>query len=309
MTTATDRIPDLLHSLQQAPLRFISDERSGCVVVERTDDRHALSSEVVQRIADLSRHTAKDLVLLLDDDARLSGSGQVAQLMRAGTRRFGAIHALCFPAGIGPGAERLVRQQRLTDGLWLVSFAKGTPTPDLLTESHELQVVRRWLQKIQEQRRESTATEVQSATTGADHDDDDQSSDSGVVERRIAMRNRLLKEVPMIAAEQWGELSGNSGKNPSAALGKYKSTGRLFAVTHGNRNLYPAFQFSENDARPKPQIAAVLERVPEPARGWPLLSWFAAPNVFLSNKRPLEVLDSDPQAVAEAADRFYGRDD
>jgi|GEM_PF-4290630 len=312
MTSATRRVPDLLHSLQQAPVRFISDERSGCVLVERTDDRRALSSEVVQRFAELSRHTARDLVLLLDDEAQLSGAGPLAQLIRSGPRTLDTVHALCFPAGISRGSLRVVKRRRIAKGFWEMGFSTAGPTLKQQQDSQELELVLLWLQGIKVRPRTTGPTDARIPSTATADRDDDGSGTSPMPEsvaRRIALRDRLREEVPLVSAEQWGRLSGNTGKNPSAALGKYKAAGRLFAVAHGNQHLYPEFQFSENDARPKPAIAAVLERVPEPARGWPLLSWFNAPNVFLGNRKPLEAIDSDPQAVADAADRFYGRDD
>lgn len=313
MTSATHHFPDLLHSLQEAPLRFISDERSGCVLVERTDDQLALSAEVVQRFAELSRHTARDLVLLLDYEARLSGSDHIAQLIRRGPRVFDTVHALCFPAGISRGLVRVLKRRRIAKGFWEVGFSTLQPTLEPRQENQELELVLLWLQEIKDRPRTTARPDDQvSSATGTDDRDDDDNGASSVPEsvaRRIALRDRLREEVPLITAEQWSRLSGNTGRNPSAALGKYKAAGRLFAVTRGNQHLYPDFQFSENEARPKPAIAAVLERVPEPARGWPLLSWFNAPNVFLGNRKPLEAIDSDPQRVAEAADRFYGRDD
>lgn len=311
MTTAINRLPDLLHSLQQAPVRFISDDRSGCVLVERTDDRRKLSSEVVQRYADLARHTARDLVLLLDNEAQLSGATPLAQLIRSGPSHFDTVHALCFPAGISRGNVRVVKRRKLARGFWEMGFSTAGPATQQRKDSQELELVLLWLQgiKLRPRKTEPPDAPVPSSSTTDRDDDDGTSPMPESVARRIALRDRLREEVPLITAEQWAKLSGNTGRNPSAALGKYKATGRLFAVTHGNQHLYPAFQFSENDARPKPAIAAVLERVPEPARGWPLLSWFNAPNVFLHNRKPLEALDSDPQAVVDAADRFYGRDD
>jgi hypothetical protein len=39
------------------------------------------------------------------------------------------------------------------------------------------------------------------------------------------------------------------------------------------------------------------------------LSWFNAPNVLLNGRAPLDAIDTDTEAVVDAAERFYGYDD
>jgi hypothetical protein len=177
-------------------------------------------------------------------------------------------------------------------------------------ESLELQVLQRWLEgrPMRDSHRKIRVIRSKPDSAKDDGHHDVNSPHLSPIERRIALRNQLRKEVALMTADKWKEWSGSRGKNPSAALGKHKAKGRLFAVTDDDRDFYPAFQFSE-DAKPKPAIAQVLAHVPEADRGWPLLSWFNAGNVFLKDQKPMDVIDSDPQAVAEAADRFFGRDD
>ena len=123
----------------------------------------------------------------------------------------------------------------------------------------------------------------------------------------IEIRERLKQSVNLIDAAKWAKWRGVQS-NPSAALGKYKQNKRIFAVRSGNRDLYPAFQFAEN-AQPLPVLQKILKHVPKEAQGWPLLSWFDARNALLKNRKPSEVLASEPTAVVRAAARFYSRDD
>jgi hypothetical protein len=257
--------------------------------------------------------TAPGVILLFDARDQLAGSDSAERLLEAKLKFPEQVHALCFPAGIRPDSFRLARRRQIARGLVEVSFSPGKSAPEQIEQIEELRVLQRWLEQILRDAgdRPDPAKRTPSGPQTRQRDDDSADGSSGAsdVERRIQLRERLRKQVPLLTADTWARLAGNRGKNPSAALGKYKSAGRLFAVTDGNRDLYPAFQFSEADSRPKDTIATVLEHVPLEARGWPLLSWFNAPNVFLGNQKPLEAIDSDPDAVAEAADRFYGRDD
>jgi hypothetical protein len=125
---------------------------------------------------------------------------------------------------------------------------------------------------------------------------------------KTALRERLRESVPMMDAEAWGRRRGLTGKNPSAALGKYKAEGRIFSVAAGRRELYPEFQFDANES-PVPAMKEILAAVPEGARSWPLLSWFEASNAFLGDRRPRDVMAKEPHRVLDAVRRFYGADD
>lgn len=127
------------------------------------------------------------------------------------------------------------------------------------------------------------------------------------VANAIEIRERLKQSVSLIDSAKWAKWRGVQS-NPSAALGKYKKSKRIFAVRSGNRDLYPAFQFAEN-AQPLPVVQKILKIIPKEVQGWSLLSWFEARNALLKNRKPSEVLASEPAAVLRAAARFYSRDD
>jgi hypothetical protein len=125
---------------------------------------------------------------------------------------------------------------------------------------------------------------------------------------KSALRNRLFETIPSVDARTWSSRRGNTGENASAALGKHRSNGRLFAVDRGGSLFYPEFQFTEDDL-PRPIMKDLLATVPADARGWPLLSWFDAPNAHLDGRKPREVVASRPDKVLKAAQRFYGSDE
>ena len=117
-----------------------------------------------------------------------------------------------------------------------------------------------------------------------------------------------LASLAAAGAAPLSKLRGLISSNPTAALSKYKTQGRLFSVSEGRRELYPQFQFDEN-AAPLTVIAEILRIVPADARGWPLLSWFDAGNVLLGARAPRELLRQDPEAVKRAAVDYYTSDE
>ncbi len=80
----------------------------------------------------------------------------------------------------------------------------------------------------------------------------------------------------------------------------YGSGGGIFGIEDRGSILYPAFQF-DNTRRPKPVVAKVLQALGK--RGpWQVASWFTTPNGWLpDSRRPVDVMDTDPDAVVDAA--------
>jgi hypothetical protein len=127
------------------------------------------------------------------------------------------------------------------------------------------------------------------------------------VARAIRLRDELRRKVDLLNAEKWSRWRGIAGRNPSAAIGKYKAARRVFAVHEGRHDLYPRFQFNER-AEPLAGMAMVLEHVPPELDGWSLLSWFEAGNQLLGGSTPSALLAREPERVADAAKHYYARD-
>lgn len=112
------------------------------------------------------------------------------------------------------------------------------------------------------------------------------------------LRADYLLETPMLTATEIRAGSGLSPKNGSEPASRWKREGRIFAVRHGGRDLWPAFQFA--DGQPRRIIKEVLAQMPASATHWQVALWFASGNGWLDGAEPQDQLDA-PGEVVEAA--------
>jgi hypothetical protein len=120
----------------------------------------------------------------------------------------------------------------------------------------------------------------------------------------VALREKFFKENPVLTSQEVSARAGITAKNAYAAVHRWRSKNQVFAVTHGNQDLYPAFQFSF-EGRPLPIIAellAIFGQVPS-RTAWDNALWFAAPNGWLSGMKPKDQLIENPKAVTRAAEQ------
>lgn len=118
--------------------------------------------------------------------------------------------------------------------------------------------------------------------------------------RNAEFRADFMERYDVLDAGQVHRLYGSKADNTAALAGRWRSAGKIFGVEHRGRLLYPAFQF-DDAGRPKPVVAEILQALG--GRGaWQVASWFTAPNGWLPDgRRPVDVMDADPNAVAAAA--------
>ncbi len=84
--------------------------------------------------------------------------------------------------------------------------------------------------------------------------------------------------------------------------------GLIFAVETDGRNLgYPGFQFAPESPKPLPIIQDVLELLGSRLKSWSLATWFTSNAGRLDDQRPVDLLQSDPDAVIDYA-RHYLHD-
>jgi hypothetical protein len=122
--------------------------------------------------------------------------------------------------------------------------------------------------------------------------------------RNAEARNTLLAEFGALRSSEIAELAGSRAANRAALANRWRAEHRLVAVPVGDELLYPGFQFT-SEGRPHPTVGAALEALrsnPE-VSDWQAALWFAGPNGWLGGRRPVDVLDAEPDAVAEAARR------
>lgn len=132
----------------------------------------------------------------------------------------------------------------------------------------------------------------------------DEETARGQATRNAAARAKLLSEFGTLSGAQvakrvvWGP-----GEVPSSkTVGQWRRQGLVFTVGHQGRSVYPAFQFDE-EGRPRPVVADVLATLGQQSHGWELALWFTSVNGWVDGCRPVDLLSSEPEEVALAAER------
>lgn len=121
------------------------------------------------------------------------------------------------------------------------------------------------------------------------------------LQRQAKAREDFLAEFRTLSSDQVARLSGSAAANTAAQASRWKRARKALAVSTGQRDLYPAFQFGE-DGRPLPLIARLLE-IFEGWSPWGIALWLASNTDWLGGRRPVDLLRSEPEAVLEAARR------
>jgi len=87
----------------------------------------------------------------------------------------------------------------------------------------------------------------------------------------------------------------------AVSLAKLIYTGQVFGFEWRASLWIPMFQFDADDLALKEGVQRVRAELPSQWSGWTLAAWFAEPNAWLEGRSPVDVLDSDLQAVMRAA--------
>lgn len=118
--------------------------------------------------------------------------------------------------------------------------------------------------------------------------------------RNVEAREAMLKEFGALTSEEVNDLAGSRANNRSALATRWRKEGRIFSVEHCGRIYFPTFQF-DRTGKPLPIIAKVIEHLGVDEKGWQLALWFLTNNGWLGGRRPIDLLESDPDAVVDAA--------
>lgn len=119
--------------------------------------------------------------------------------------------------------------------------------------------------------------------------------------RNAEARRAFLAEFGTLTSAEVASLASSRARNRAALANRWRAEGRIFAVQAGGQVLFPAFQFSDDDARPRPVIAATLALFKDRLSDWQTALWFTGRNGWIGARRPVDLLASDPEAVVEAA--------
>lgn len=114
--------------------------------------------------------------------------------------------------------------------------------------------------------------------------------------------HRQARRLDLAHGEFLQELGGPALAELQGDLDRWRREGRIFAVTHRDATYVPGFQLDEK-GHPRPAVARVIQLLGDTTSEWGLALWFAAVNGWLDGKRPVDLLDSAPEEVVEAAER------
>jgi hypothetical protein len=119
--------------------------------------------------------------------------------------------------------------------------------------------------------------------------------------RNAQARAAFLAEVPTASSAEVAERYGSVARNRAALAQSWRKQGRIFAVPKANAHQFPVFQFTDA-GEPKPVVGDVLSRLRAAGLdGWQIALWFTGRLSSLGNSRPIDLIDTEPARVVEAA--------
>jgi hypothetical protein len=123
--------------------------------------------------------------------------------------------------------------------------------------------------------------------------------------RNSEARREFLEEFGALTSAEVADLAGSTAENRSALATRWRKEGRIFAVTLHEILLFPGFQF-DDEGRPLEAIAHTLDALSaRELSEWEVALWFTKRTGWLSDRRPVDVMRDDPDAVVEAARREH----
>jgi hypothetical protein len=124
------------------------------------------------------------------------------------------------------------------------------------------------------------------------------------VRRNAEARTQLIQEFGALTGDQIGE-EHSQAQNRHALAARWRKEGRIFGVPYRGQTLYPAFQFDAVSGKVKSSTREVLAQLPRDRMSdWESALWWTAANGWLEDRRPVDVVDDEPDAVVAAAGRL-----
>jgi hypothetical protein len=109
----------------------------------------------------------------------------------------------------------------------------------------------------------------------------------------------------LAGGDDFVHLLEDCGRGSYASLARMVVAGEVIGFEWRHTFWIPLFQFTE-ELEVKPGLKAVLAELASEYDGRRLAEWFVEPNGWLEERRPIDVLDANPEEVLHAAraDRF-----
>lgn len=98
-----------------------------------------------------------------------------------------------------------------------------------------------------------------------------------------------------------GQLLGEYRVGKVVRLEELMASGHIFGFSWRANVWIPVFQFETKDLALKASAQSVRAELPSLWSGWQVASWFAAPSARMNGHSPADRLDSDLEAVVQAA--------
>ncbi len=132
-------------------------------------------------------------------------------------------------------------------------------------------------------------------------DPEPQKTETEVNRDTLKWREAFLRSNPYLTSAQIS-VGASRAKNKSEIASRWAREKKIFAVRHRGQQLFPRFQFQ--DGLPLRVISRVIAVFPEHATGWDIAYFFANPNPYIEDRKPIDLLKSDPDRVVSLAEAF-----
>jgi hypothetical protein len=116
------------------------------------------------------------------------------------------------------------------------------------------------------------------------------------------LREQLLETANWLAAEEVSRRAGSNNINASALPNRWKKAEKVFAITSGNKDLFPEYIFGD-DGKPLLAVSTILKCFDNKKSIFKIALWFASNNSWLDGKAPKDILCKDASAVINAAEK------
>jgi hypothetical protein len=121
------------------------------------------------------------------------------------------------------------------------------------------------------------------------------------IARNAEAKENLNVEFGLLSSSEVAALSGSDVKNRQAAASRWRTSKKIFGIPSGDAFQFLGFQFDET-GRPRPIISRIIATLGSQLSGSELALWFTSHNGWLDDRRPVDLLISNPDLVERAAE-------